>query len=450
MSLPKIPKVHINAEFQRLIWLNFSLPLLCMMLFCYAFFAYNSVVDFGSYNFEELQDIGLVGFWLSNLAMVLILQRSFSQDMSSQFWDQLRMSTLTAWQLSWTRLFITPILAWFSIGICMVLVFAGTVLYTPSEYVYTTLSDHSERHIILTTLMLPMLSIMLGSSLIINELQEGRSSHEWNGSYIQIGLLIFVGMTFLRHTFERFDYSSHFGMIAVFDNHFEDNVWHLFCYAILFSVIALYSLYKSMSYKLHLKSSHLYWLGLALALPFVCVLIDSIFIPEYVKEQLYQSPDDLSPTELQHSKYSLLMYYFSAYMVLIYSTACGISLICQDNRTERFKLSLQYFKAKNWQKLFNTLPIWVIMLPITLVMLGVLSIVIPMLDKDFFGTIIHQNNTYYVFSFMTLGLQLLIYMVTIFALSRLSAKIAPRFNSVSLSLIGFIILYLMWQILSKV
>lgn len=452
MSAIKIPKIYFNAEFQRLMWLNFSLPLLCVIIFCYGFFGYNSINYHDGYRFEHLQTVAFTGFWISNIAMAIMLQRSFKQDIQSQFWDQLRMSTLTSWQLSWTRLFITPILAWASLIICMLLMFLGVVLYVPDseKYSYSLVSEDIRQHILHFVLMMPMFTICCASLFIINELQFKRSQYEWNGTYFQLGLLAVVGGFFLNSTLDRFDYNSRLDILPFFNYHTDLNIWHLFSYAVLATVIALFLLNKSMSYKLHLKSTHIYWLMIVLILPYVLIVIDSLFLLNTLTIGSYDYQSE-KYIDISFAKSSALLYYFSVYSVIIYSVACGISLICQDNRPQTFSLAWQYFKAKQLRKMLDILPIWVILLPVTLLTMGLLAVIIPSIDAHFYQTIIEQNhfddNKH--FAFASFASQLVVYMGTIFVLYHLSRNIAPRFNSVNLSLIGFILLYVMWQIVMK-
>lgn len=447
MSAIKIPKIYFNAEFQRLMWLNFSLPLLCVIIFCYVFFGYNAVHEYDGVHFENLQKVAWVGFWISNCALAIMLQRSFKQDISSQFWDQLRMSTLTSWQLSWTRLFITPILAWVSIIICMLLMYLGTIWHSPDNY--SMLSDELEAYIIPFTLMLPMFSICFGSLFIINELQFKRSQYEWNGSYFQLVLLAIIGGLFLSNILEKFSYNSKLEVLIFFNGHQDLNIWHIFSYAVLATVIALFLLNKSMSYKLHLKSTNIYWLIIALSFPYILLLIDSLFLSNTFTVSTYDYEDEkYLYTHLPKS--SVLLYYFSLYSMVIYSTVCGISLICQDNRPQSLMLAGKYARAKQWRKMLDILPTWVILLPIALITIGVLSLIIPMLDTDFYKTVIQQNhyNIKKQFSWLNIVQPLLVYMSVIFGLYHISRIIAPRFNSINLSLIGFILLYVMWEILT--
>lgn len=452
MSAIKIPKIYFNAEFQRLMWLNFSLPLLCVIIFCYGFFSYNSINYHDGYRFDHLWPVAWVGFCISNIAMAIMLQRSFKQDIQSQFWDQLRMSTLTSWQLSWTRLFITPILAWASLIVCMLLTYLSVVLYVPDskKYGYSLFSEEAKQHILHLVLMMPMFTICCASLFIINELQFKRSQYEWNGTYFQLGLLAVVGGFFLNSAVDKFHYNSDLALLPFFNNHTDFNIWHLLSYAVLATVIALFLLNKSMSYKLHLKSTHIYWLMITLCLPYILVLIDSLFLPNSLTTGTYDYTAE-KYIDISFAKSSALMYYFSAYSVLIYSVACGISLICQDNRPQTFSLAWQYLKAKQLRKMLDILPIWVILLPVALMTMGLLAVIIPMVDANFYQTVIQQNrfddNKH--FGFASFAYQLVIYMTVIFALYHLSRKTAPRFNSVTLSLIGFILLYVMWQIVMK-
>lgn len=443
----KVPKIYFNAEFQRLIWLNFSLPLFFMILCCYGVFGYSFITHETGMRFENLQYVANGGFWLSNFAMLIMLQRSFKQDIQSQFWDQLRMSTLTSWQLSWTRLFITPILAWLSIMVCMMLMYFGVILYTPSaEYHYTLLYDELMNHIIPFVLMMPMLSMIVGSVFIINELQFKRSQFEWNGTYFQLGLLIVAVWIFFVNSIERFSRNSTVDISPFFYRDYF-NIWPIFTYMLLFTVIALFLLNKSMAYKLYLKSTHVYWLVISLFLPLVLIVIDALYLPNTLYFSQYDGVKE-KWVAIPFDKTAILFYYFTVYSVVIYSIVSLISLVCQDNRPAIFKLSMQYLKAKQWRKVLDILPTWVILFPVALITIGLLSFIIPMIDTDFYQTIIQQNHydDSVHFDFMNFAVRLASYMLTILGLYQLSIRFFPRFNGVSLSLIGFILLYVMWRL----
>lgn len=455
MSTIKIPKIYFNAEFQRLVWLNFSLPLLCVILFCYVFFGYDAFYEYDGLHFENLQMVAWIGFWISNGAIAIMLQRSFKQDISSQFWDQLRMSTLTSWQLSWTRLFITPILAWASILICMLMMYSGTMIaniYQPNSS--AVFSDYFNEHIfyfvLMMPIMMPMLSICFASLFIINELQFKRSQYEWHGSYFQLVLLGIVGGLFLNHVLlGQFNDNSDLKLLPFLNYKLDTHIWHLFSYILLATMISLFLLNKSMSYKLHLKPTNFYWLIIAISLPYILLFIDSLFLSNSLTINTYDYNKE-TYLDTHFAKSSVLLYYFGLYSVVIYSVVSGISLICQDNQPKNFILAQQYAKTKQWRKLLDILPTWVILLPITLITIGVLSLLIPMINADFYKTVIQQNpyDIKKQFSWLNIVQTLMVYIGVIFGLYHISRVIAPRFNSVNLSLIGFILLYVMWQILT--
>lgn len=413
MSTIKIPKIYFNAEFQRLVWLNFSLPLLCVILFCYVFFGYNAVHEYDGLHFENLQ--------------------------------------MVAWQLSWTRLFITPILAWESILICMLMMYLGTMIaniYRPNSS--AVFSDYFNEHIFYFVLMMPMLSICFASLFIINELQFKRSQYEWHGSYFQLVLLGLVGGLFLNHVLlGQFNDNSDLKLLPFLNYKLDTHIWHLLSYILLATVISLFLLNKSMSYKLHLKPTNFYWLVIAISLPYILLFIDSLFLSNSLTINTYDYNKE-TYLDAHFAKSSVLLYYFGLYSVVIYSVVSGISLICQDNQPKNFILAQQYAKTKHWRKLLDILPTWVILLPVTLITIGVLSLLIPMINADFYKTVIQQNpyDIKKQFSWLNIVQTLMVYIGVIFGLYHISRVISPRFNSVNLSLIGFILLYVMWQILT--
>ena len=132
----KVPKIRINAEHQRLLWLNFSPALIFGVMTLYAFFIFwgynsDSFKADSSQFFNYLFVVGNITYLISNFALIILLKRSISNDIKSYVWDQLRMSSLSAWQMTWTRLLTAPILAWISILISTTLISISLIYGSP-------------------------------------------------------------------------------------------------------------------------------------------------------------------------------------------------------------------------------------------------------------------------------------------------------------------------------
>ena len=105
----KLPKIYVNAEFQRLWWTNVSGGLLLGVLLIYALFI---GVKEGDTDSDYLTTIGLIGMFISGVVAYFLIERSLKQDVESNAFDQLRMSSLSPWQMVYSRILVAPLLAW--------------------------------------------------------------------------------------------------------------------------------------------------------------------------------------------------------------------------------------------------------------------------------------------------------------------------------------------------
>ena len=94
MNSVKIPKIRINAECQRLLWLNLNIGLIAGALLINALF-YAAVEDQRNYRF-----VATIGIIVSALIGSVLLERSMRQDFRNNLFDQLRMSSLSPWQMA--------------------------------------------------------------------------------------------------------------------------------------------------------------------------------------------------------------------------------------------------------------------------------------------------------------------------------------------------------------
>ena len=143
---PDVPRITINAEHQRLMWLNFSPTLIVCLFLLYGFLGliginFDSDLEVLPDLLYHLNSVGKAGYFLSIIALVFLLRNSIQADIESQFWDQLRMSSLSAWQMTWTRIFTAPILAWISILISsLILSITNRLLYNTDSIFFSGLS----------------------------------------------------------------------------------------------------------------------------------------------------------------------------------------------------------------------------------------------------------------------------------------------------------------------
>ena len=109
-SSVRIPKIFVNAEFQRLLWLNLNWGLVASVILVFGLFIAmrTDSVRLADY----LAGLGSFGLLFAILACMILISRSLKRDISSNMFDQLRMSSLSPWQTAYSRLIAAPVLGW--------------------------------------------------------------------------------------------------------------------------------------------------------------------------------------------------------------------------------------------------------------------------------------------------------------------------------------------------
>ena len=112
MNTPHIkpPKIWVNAEFQRLLWLNLSWGMIAGVAIIYALFAF-AKDEYRAWH-NHLASIGGIGLMLSAIAGFVLVERSLKNDIAANAFDQLRMSALSPWQMTYSRIIAAPTVAW--------------------------------------------------------------------------------------------------------------------------------------------------------------------------------------------------------------------------------------------------------------------------------------------------------------------------------------------------
>ena len=175
-----IPKIRVNAEFQRLMWLNMSWGMIAGIIILYSLFI------FAKANSEDLVEyiagVGAFGAFISSIALYLQIERSLRQDVSSNAFDQLRMSSLSPWQMAWARIVVAPLTGWVIFLIGWILM--GLTMLHP---------DHKSNEFFIMWVTMPLNSWVLACLILVNALQFKRGNNQWEGSLLQL-LLLFVVM----------------------------------------------------------------------------------------------------------------------------------------------------------------------------------------------------------------------------------------------------------------
>ena len=168
-----IPKIRVNAEFQRLMWLNMSWGMIAGIIILYSLFVFANA---NSENLVEyIASVGAFGAFFSNIALYLQSERSLRQDVSSNAFDQLRMSSLSPWQMAWARIVVAPLTGW-------VIFLVGWILIGLTMFHF----NHEDSDVFIIWLTMPLNSWALACMILVNALQFKRGNDQWEGSLLQL------------------------------------------------------------------------------------------------------------------------------------------------------------------------------------------------------------------------------------------------------------------------
>lgn len=239
MNEIKLPKIHVNAEFQRLWWTNVRWGLiagvvLILMLFLFA------KPEWRSWD-GHFRDTGFMAMALSALAGYVLLERSLKQDVSANAFDQLRMSALSAWQMAWSRMIVAPLMAWVVFGLGWAAVLVGEKM-----------SNSTTWNEAIFLLALPFFGWGVACLVLANALPTPRDNRHWNGSVVQLILLYISGMVWLA------DWGTAIREIKVLDDIYFDLIQqftgiNMAISFVIFAAMASVFVWARMANVLHLK-----------------------------------------------------------------------------------------------------------------------------------------------------------------------------------------------------
>lgn len=340
-SSVRIPKIFVNAEFQRLLWLNLNWGLVASVILVFGLFI---AMRTDSVRLADYL-VGLSGFGLSfaALACLILISRSLKRDISSNMFDQLRMSSLSPWQMAYSRLIAAPVLGW--------VVFACSWLCLIAAYMIGAPKND------LTMIMLAMLPLSVWTLLCLfltNSLQFKRGLQQWSGNGTQIVLLIINAAIMqphllgafndIREKFDSADFTNSFVNFMMTPSSVVEAAFSSIWPAILMSI----AVNAAMAQRLHLRpSKHIF-------------LLCSLLLPFTYAGQMLTMPWPLTCLQLAFS----------------YASTAALSILCQDNRPSTFQTSLQALSQGDFRRAFNHLPSWIFLLPLALVFSSLLSTIL--------------------------------------------------------------------------
>ena len=318
-----IPKIRVNAEFQRLMWLNMSWGMIAGIIILYSLFI------FAKANSEDLVEyiagVGTFGAFISNIALYLQIERSLRQDVSSNAFDQLRMSSLSPWQMAWARIVVAPLTGW-------VIFLVGWILIGLTMFHF----NHEDSDVFIMWLTMPLYSWALACLILVNALQFKRGNNQWEGSLLQLLLLFVVMVMFV------------IGMLSAAEDlsYLSEGVSNTvspIIASIISVVLCSVAARAAMAERLHLRSSRLTFIVLGLLTP-----LASISLVSNYQQALY-------------------------ICAVAYGGISILSLITQKQTT--FSSIGEFVRARNRKSKWAiaSLPAWMILFPLGLICAALVS-----------------------------------------------------------------------------
>lgn len=191
MSDLKLPKIHVNAEFQRLWWTHVRWGLLVGVVLVFGLFA-TTKNEYTSWH-NHLTTLGGMGMTISAFAGYILLERSLKQDITSNTFDQLRMSSLSAWQMAWARIVVAPLVAWLGFALSWLAFLLGELGAADNSW-----------SAIQVWLGLPFFAWGIACLILANALPTSRDTRQWSGTTIQLILLCIAGICWLSYLGDAF------------------------------------------------------------------------------------------------------------------------------------------------------------------------------------------------------------------------------------------------------
>ena len=346
MNTPNIktPKIWVNAEFQRLLWLNLSWGMIVGVAIIYALFAFAK----GEYRdwYYHLLAVGAMGLVFSAITGFALIERSLKNDIAANAFDQLRMSSLSPWQMAYSRIIAAPTVAWagFFIGwffIGCAYFFGNNRGTTPAESVCFLLT-------------MPFVAWTFACAVLANALQFGRGNRQYSGTVIQLILAFVVWSVFMSDSVDAlravfpYDLESQQYTNPYYSIDDVSTPFALLASSIITAVFASIAVRAIMAWKLHLQSPRFTLLLLAIASPVV---------------YFWAAADKNVLLFLLAQHYALLGF---------------VSLVTQDNR--------HFGKWKSWREL----PVWLVAFPLAMLasaLLGGGALLAPFMQILLFAAI---------------------------------------------------------------
>ena len=382
----QVPKIYVNAEFQRLLWLNFGWGLLAGIVLMYALFLLS--VDYGKeYWQENWIMIGSGGMGFAAISAYVLIERSLKQDIASNTFDQLRMSALSPWQMAYSRILVAPIMSWIAFAIGWLIVLAYLAVATEN---FVSIEGFS------MIIWLPMTAWAFACVVLINALSAGRGNSQWSGAAVQLILLFSVCSVFMGYFanalngIRKAHESADIAFLYFNDGIASIPIWVKTWFStLLITAFASVGAWAAMAQRLHLRLVRHVFLGLSLASPLVLIWV-------------------------------ILISGTAAAIIIAwcYAVASILSIACQKQSVESLQLGFEYLLAGRVQAACYTLPAWVFLLPIGLLFALWLDLQVAL-----------------VFA---------LHIILFAALVLLATSLRSRYNSITAAMVWYLLANMLW------
>ena len=267
MNTPNIkpPKIWVNAEFQRLLWLNLSWGMIAGVAIIYALFAF-AKDEYRAWH-NHLASIGGIGLMLSAIAGFVLVERSLKNDIAANAFDQLRMSALSPWQMAYSRIIAALTVAWtgFFIG----------WFFIGCAYFFGNNSGTTPAESVCFLLTMPFAAWTFACAVLANALQFGRGNRQYSGAVIQLILAFVVWSVFMSDSVDAlravfpYDLESQQYTNPYYSIDDVSTPFALLISSVITALLASLAVRAIMAWKLHLQSPRFTLLLLAVASPVV-------------------------------------------------------------------------------------------------------------------------------------------------------------------------------------
>ena len=267
MNTPNIktPKIWVNAEFQRLLWLNLSWGMIAGVAIIYTLFAF-AKYEYRAWH-DHLASIGGIGLMLSAVPGFVVVERSLKNDIAANAFDQLRMSALSPWQMAYSLIIAAPTVAWAGFAIGYLLLWLSFFLDN-SQFKMTS-------EIVCTLLVVPFGAWIFACAVVANALQFGRGNRQYSGAVIQLILAFVAWMIFMTNSTSMLRGVFPYDNVAMKETNPSYLVndlgtpFMLLISSIITAALASVAMRAIMAWKLHLQSPRFTLLILAMVSPAV-------------------------------------------------------------------------------------------------------------------------------------------------------------------------------------